>query len=588
MAIIATAGHVDHGKSALVRALTGTDPDRFAEEKRRGMTLDLGFAFRDVINPDARDGGGVVELEFVDVPGHGDLVRTMVAGVWAADVVLLVVDVHEGLRPQSEEHLAIAELLDVPHLVVALTKCDDRSGGGESGDGDIATVVATRTGEIRSRLAATPWTDAPIIATSVHDGRGLEDLVATLERLVAAGTTRPAADLIVTPRLFVDRSFVIAGAGTVVTGTLRDGPLSRGDVLTVVRTGRTVRVREVEHRGSVHESLAAHHRCAVNLADVAAEDVGRGDVLVMLDTWWPATRFAASITWLVDEPPTSGRGSLMLHVGTTAVPVRVMRRRRDASTDEVLGRDTGDAVLRVTEPLALRPGDRVIIRDSGRNATVGGGVIREVDPVTSRAGAWRRAADERRRTMRSVAANVGEWIVAPAVVDAMCTSLEQRLERDGSIELAALDEHERAVVRDMVERRAAQGWTLSHGVVRRGDGLDDAERRVAEEVRSAGVTGPSAASLDRAVARRLVARGDIVECGGIAFHRSVIEGLVPVVRELLAASPTGFTVAHLRERLGITRKHAVPLAEALDATGVTRRNGDVRVAGAAGSGTPAP
>jgi len=585
MAIIATAGHVDHGKSALVRALTGTDPDRLAEEKRRGMTLDLGFAFRDVINPDAQGGAGTVELEFVDVPGHGDLVRTMVAGVWAADVVLLVVDVHEGLRPQSEEHLAIADLLAVPHLVVALTKCDD---GDATQVSDTSRLVELRTAEIRARLAATPWVTAPIIATSVRDGRGIDDLATTLARLAALDSTASSEDLIVTPRLFVDRSFVIAGAGTVVTGTLRDGPLSRGDVLTVVRTGRTVRVRDVEHRGSVHDSLAAQHRCAVNIADVAAEDIGRGDVLVVPDTWWPALRFSASLTWLVDEPPTSGRGSLMLHVGTTAVPVRVTRRRRDASTDEVGGGDAGDVTLRVTEPLALRPGDRVIIRDSGRNATVGGGVIREVDPDAARSGAWPRAADERRRTMRNVTANVGEWIVSPAVVDAMCTSLEQRLERDGSVDLSTLDDLERAVVRDMVERRAAQGWTLSHGIVRRGDGLDDAERRVADAVRSAGVTGPSAASLDRAVARRLVARGDIVECGGIAFHRSVIEGLVPVVRELLAASPTGFTVAHLRERLGITRKHAVPLAEALDATGVTRRNGDVRVAGAAGGSAPEP
>jgi len=587
MAIIATAGHVDHGKSALVRALTGTDPDRFAEEKRRGMTLDLGFAFRDVVVPDARDGDGAVELEFVDVPGHGDLVRTMVAGVWAADVVLLVVDVHEGLRPQSEEHLAIAELLAVPHLVVALTKCDD---GTSSDAGDTAPLVASRTGEIRTRLAATPWVNAPIIATSVRDGRGIDELAATLASLVAtaaAPSDASLSDRIVTPRLFVDRSFVIAGAGTVVTGTLRDGPLSRGDVLTVVRTGRTVRVRDVEHRGSVHDSLAAHHRCAVNLADVSAEDIGRGDVLVAPDTWWPAVRFAASLTWSVDEPPTSGRGSLLLHVGTSAVPVRVTQ-RRGTSNDEAGSSDARDVMLRVNEPLALRPGDRVIIRDSGRNATIGGGVICEVDPDAARSGAWWPASDERRRTMRSVTANVGEWIVDPAVLDALRASLEQRLERDGSIELSALDDHERAVVRDMIEQRAAQGWTLSHGVVRRGGGLDEAERRVAEEVRSAGVTGPSAASLDRAVARRLVARGDIVECGGIAFHRSVIDGLVPVVRELLVAAPSGFTVADLRARLGITRKHAVPLAEALDATGVTRRNGDVRVAGAAIARLPTP
>jgi selenocysteine-specific elongation factor len=573
MAIIATAGHVDHGKSALVRALTGTDPDRFAEEKRRGMTLDLGFAFRDVVIGGATGRDATVELEFVDVPGHGDLVRTMVAGVWAADVVLLVVDVHEGLRPQSEEHLAIAELLAVPHLVVALTKCDDENA---LGGGGTASIVESRTAHIRARLATTPWMNAPVVATSARDGRGIDDLAAILARLVAAESSAPADDRIVTPRLFVDRSFVIAGAGTVVTGTLRDGPLSRGDTLSVVRTGREVRVRDVEHRGSVHDSLTPRHRCAVNLADVAADDIGRGDVLVVPGTWWPTTRFAAALRWLIDEPPTSGRGSLMLHVGTAALPVRVTQRRSVAGDA-----DTENVTLRVTEALALRPGDRVIIRESGRNATVGGGVILEVDPGAARPDVWRRAADERRRTMRHVTANVGEWIVDPVVVDVVRAAIEQRLERDGSIELGALDDHERAVVRDMVERRAAQGWTLSHGVVRRGDDLDDAERRVADVVRSAGVTGPAAASLDRAVARRLVARGEIVECGGIAFHRSVIDGLVPVVRALLAASPTGFTVAHLRERLGITRKHAVPLAEALDAAGVTRRNGDLRVAGAA-------
>ena len=420
MAIIATAGHVDHGKSALVHALTGTDPDRFAEEKRRGMTLDLGFAFRDIVIADAQGRDVTVELEFVDVPGHGDLVRTMVAGVWAADVVLLVVDVHEGMRPQSEEHLAIAQLLAVPHLVVALTKCD---GDNASAGGDTVAIVDSRTAEIRARLATTPWMHAPIVATSVRDGRGIDDLAALLARLVADNATSASTDLVVTPRLFVDRSFVIAGAGTVVTGTLRDGPLSRGDTLTVVRTGHEVRVRDVEHRGSVHDSLTPRHRCAVNLADVAADDIGRGDVLVVPGTWWPATRFVASLTWLIDEPPTSGRGSLMLHVGTAAVPVRVTRRRNVAADefagDNVAGDGDTMVTLRVAEALTLRPGDRVIVRDSGRNATVGGGVIREVDPDAARAGGWLRAAEERRRTMRIVDANVGEWMVDPAVVDAM-------------------------------------------------------------------------------------------------------------------------------------------------------------------------
>lgn len=553
MAIIATAGHVDHGKSALVRALTGADPDRFAEEKRRGMTLDLGFVFRDV--------PGSSTLEFVDVPGHGDLVRTMIAGVWAADVVMLVIDVREGLRPQTEEHLAIAGLLRVPRLVVVLTKCDDEG---------IDTVLAEREAEVRTRLSATAWPNAPIVATSVREARGLNELVDVLRTAVEGVVTHCAGDAVATPRLFVDRSFVIDGAGTVVTGTLRDGSLTRGDSLTVVRTGRAVRVRDIEHRGTAHGTLDAHHRCAINLVDVSADDIGRGDELVAPDTWWPATRFAALLTWLIDEPPAPGRGSLMLHVGTAALPVRVTRNRNVA----------GSVVMRIAEPLALRPGDRVIIRDSGRNVTVAGGVISEVDPrVAAPPDAWKRVDEERRRTMRNVAANVGEWIVEPAALGAVQRTLSERLEREGTIDVGSLDDRERAVVRDMVEQNSAEGWTLTHGVVRKGDDLTDAERRVAEVVRNAGVTGPAAASLDRAVARRLVARGDIVESGGIAFHRSVIDGLIPVVRELLTAAPSGFTVAHLRERLGITRKHAVPLAEALDAVGVTRRNGDARIAG---------
>jgi selenocysteine-specific elongation factor len=574
MAIIATAGHVDHGKSALVRALTGTDPDRFAEEKRRGMTLDLGFAFRDVTDdvPVGRDDD--VALEFVDVPGHGDLVRTMIAGVWAADVILLVVDVHEGMRPQTEEHLAIAGLLAAGQLVVALTKCD------LDVDGDVVTRCAD---EIRARLSASRWPDARIIATSARDGRGIDDLIDALRNAVADVTDTGRTDAVVATRLFVDRSFVIDGAGTVVTGTLRDGPLSRGAVLEIVRTGRRVRVRELEHRGSTRAEIAPQHRCAVNLLDVSSDEIGRGDVLVAPNTWWPATTFIAVMHWLVADPPRSGRGSLLLHVGTTAVAVRMS-----------YGADPQRVTLRVDEPLALKPGDRVVVRDTGRNVTLAGGEIVEVDPspVT-----WRHVDEVRRRTMRSVAANVGEWVAPEGDIERLRAVIGDRLDRDGSIEVASLDDRERLVVEDLVAadddtRNSAHAagrlrgpWTLSHGVLRRGAGFDDAERRMIDIVRNAGVTGPSAASLDRAVARRLVARGEIIECAGIAFHRSVVIALAPVVADLLAESPAGFTVAALRERLKITRKHAVPLAEALDHVGVTRRMGDVRVAGSAESGS---
>lgn len=569
MAIIATAGHVDHGKSALVHALTGTDPDRFAEEKRRGMTLDLGFAFSDVADGAAMGSDAATELEFVDVPGHGDLVRTMIAGVWAADVVMLVVDVHEGVRPQTEEHLTIADVLAADQLVVALTKCDR----------DVTDdAITRRRDELHARLSASRWPDAPIIATSARDGLGIDELVAQLRNAVTRAVETGSSDAVVAARLFVDRSFVIDGAGTVVTGTLRDGPLSRGDVLEVVRTGRAVRVRELEHRGSASARIAPRHRCAVNLLDVSSDDIGRGDVLVAPNTWWPATRFVADMRWLVADPPKSGRGSLSLHVGTTAVAVRLS-----------YGTDVQRVTLRIDEPLALKPGDRIVVRDSGRNVTLGGATIVEVDPSAT---TWRRVDEERRRTMRTVEANIGEWVAPDDDIARIRTAIGTRLDRDGSIELASLDERERLVVEDVVAAyndattagSTGATWTLSHGVLRAGAGFDDAERLMIDVVRNAGVTGPSAASLDRAIARRLVARGEIVECGGVAFHRSVVVALAPVVAGLLVASPGGFTVAALRERLGITRKHAVPLAEALDQVGVTRRVGDVRIAGSAASG----
>lgn len=272
MAIIATAGHVDHGKSSLIAALTGTNPDRLPDEKRRGMTLDLGFAFRAI--------GDSQSLEFVDVPGHEDLVRTMIGGVWSADVLLLVVDVIEGLMPQTLEHLLIAELLGVNKVVVALNKIDL-----------VSSDRLSKEHEVRDGLARMSWASCSFVRTSAATGEGVSDLVRLLEQSVQSRVSSSVSSsdtALPTPRLFVDRVFVRSGVGTIVTGTLTDGPLHAGDDLGVVRDQRKVRVREIQHQGKSVSALEPGHRCAINLTSADALDLRRGDEIVILQDWWPA------------------------------------------------------------------------------------------------------------------------------------------------------------------------------------------------------------------------------------------------------------------------------------------------------------
>ncbi|HSL58876.1 MAG TPA: GTP-binding protein, partial [Acidimicrobiales bacterium] len=351
MRVVATAGHVDHGKSTLVRALTGVDPDRLAEEQARGLTIDLGFA-----GVELASGAGI---SFVDVPGHVRFIANMLAGVGAVDACLFVVAATEGWKPQSEEHLRILELLGVGHGLVALTKVglvdDDHL--------ELARL------ELADHVAGTFLAGAEVVAVDAPTGRGLDDLRAALDRLVAI--TPEAADR-GWPRLWVDRSFAAKGSGTVVTGTLVGGALAVDDEVEVgVGTApRSARIRALQSLHRAHPRLGPGHRVAVNLAGVGHDEVRRGDPLVRPSRWHRTAVVDASLQVLATlDHPVSRRGAYTAHLGSGAWPVRM----------RVLGPrpiEPGEsAPVRIHLPVALPllPGDRFVLRESGRSETVGGG-----------------------------------------------------------------------------------------------------------------------------------------------------------------------------------------------------------------------
>jgi selenocysteine-specific elongation factor len=547
MAIIATAGHVDHGKSSLIAALSGTNPDRLPDEKRRGMTLDLGFAFRAISDSQS--------LEFVDVPGHEDLVRTMIGGVWSADVLLLVVDVIEGLMPQTVEHLLIAELLGVNKVVVALNKIDL-----------VSSDRLSKEHEVRDELARMSWASCSFVRTSAATGEGVSELVRLLEQSVQPQVLVSDGSL-PRPRLFIDRVFVRSGVGTIVTGTLTDGPLHAGDDLCVVRDQRKLRVREIQHQGKSVSTLEPGHRCAINLTSADVLDLRRGDELVVLQDWWPATAFTADITVASEsQGPIQFRGSNLLCIGTNSMSCRVL----PDGMAKIAPGTTARSVIEIEEPLVLKPGDRFVLRDTGRNATVAGGVILVIDPPEPK---WCTKHEYARRFGRNPLLTIGEMYISAFEEQRIRERLEKLLDAQGSIGLALLTQIDRVVLSTM------QNITIERDEARRKGRENSNELELLLRVRAAGVTGVVSASLDRDIARRLVNRGDFVECGGLTFEREFLYGLGSIISELLTAHSGGFSVSQLRERLGTTRKFAVPLAEALDHVGVSRRVGDVRVAG---------
>ena len=363
--IIGTAGHIDHGKSSLVKAITGTDPDRLKEEKARGITIDLGFATWK--QPDGSTIG------FVDVPGHERFVHTMLAGAHGIDRVLLVVAADDGVMPQTREHLAIVSLLGLDDAVVALTKSDLAD----------AARLAAATAEIASLLAPTPFRGAPILPVSSVTGAGMAALQAALAAPIAIA--RPTDRRF---RLAVDRSFSIAGAGTVVTGTILSGQVAVGDRVVVSPSGLEARVRGLQRHNRPAERAAAGDRCALNLAgpDISKDAIARGEMVLDPALHAPAQRIDASVTVLAAEK--KGLSTWMpvrVHIGAAEIMGRVVPLGETLAP----GR-RGFVQLVLDHPVAAAVGDRVVLRDTTASRTIGGGVILDL-----RAPERRRRAPER-------------------------------------------------------------------------------------------------------------------------------------------------------------------------------------------------
>jgi selenocysteine-specific elongation factor len=567
MRVVATAGHVDHGKSSLVHTLTGTDPDRLEEERRRGLTIDLGFAHTTLPS-----GAGI---SFVDVPGHVRFIRNMLAGVGAVDACLFVVAATEGWKPQSEEHLRILELVGVGHGIVALTKVD-------LVDTDLLELAMA---DLADHVEGSFLAGATVVPVSTVSGHGVTELRTALDELVA---TTPAAADYGRPRLWVDRVFAAKGSGTVVTGTLTGGSLAVGRQVEVGGRRLAARIRALQTLGREVDEIGPGNRVAVNLAGVDHHDVARGDAVVEPGRWHLATVVDAELQVLASlGHPVSRRGAFTAHLGSGEVPVRL----RVLGAEAVRPGERSPVRLHLEPPgLPLLPGDRFVLRESGRSETVGGGEVLDVEPVlrasrarpdrsVDRVIAERGWVDiERLEMLTGVrrTPDLGRWAVDPGALAELTSSLLERIAEAGElgVDTSQLDDRERAALDLMEDVEVVAGRARPAG---RPDPLADHPFLTALE--AGGTSPPAADNIDRATLRELVRRGWVVERDGVHFHPRTVERAAQVAAELLAAHRDGFTLAQLRDALGTTRKHALPLAAELDARGVTRRRGDLRIAG---------
>ena len=577
---MATAGHVDHGKSTLVRALTGVDPDRFAEEQERGLTIDLGFAAMTL--PSGRS------LSFVDVPGHVRFLKNMLAGVGAVRTCLFVVAATEGWKPQSEEHLRILDLLGIDRGVVALTKVG-------LVDDDRRTLARLEVGE---RLATSPLAAAEVIEVDAIDGTGLGALRLALDRLTLdhpgparAGTTGPDEVDDGRARLWIDRSFAIRGAGTVVTGTLAGGPLAVDDELVIVPRNTRARIRSLQTHGAARVIAEPGDRVAVNLSGISHEEVGRGDALVVPGAWHQTRTVDASLEVLAGlDHAVSRRGAHVAYLGSGEHAVRL----------RILGDESlppgGRGLVRMHLPvtLPLQPGDRYVLRDSGRQETIGGGEILDVDPVVPAARArpdrsvdrvvaergWIEVDELTRRTGTRRPATVGRWVVDPEVLQADRARVRALVVGAGSLglDVAALEERQRAVLDGVDDIWVEQGRaTIGPPTAPR------ARHPFVVALEASPFTPPPPTGVDRAELAALVRQGLIVEADGIYFAAATMDRAADLIAVLLAQPAAqeagGVTVGQIREAFASSRKYTIPLLGLLDASGRTRRRGDLRIAG---------
>ena len=570
MRIIATAGHVDHGKSSLVQALTGTDPDRWEEEKRRGLTIDLGFAFTQIAEQ---------QIGFIDVPGHVRFLRNMLAGIGGIDACMFVVAANEGWKPQTEEHLRILDALGITRGVVVLTKIDLVD----------ADALAQTLDSVRHHVRSTFLASAPIAQVSVHNSATLDTLRSTLGDLIAS--LPPVVDTH-RPRIWVDRSFAAKGSGTVITGTLTGSSLSVGDELMQQPSNSAVKVRGIQSNGISLDKLEAGNRCALNITGVDHQSINRGDVLVVGGQWLGTNKFDASLKVLESiEHAVSKRGSYMMYVGSREIKVVL----HTIGSTSIQSGETGFIRVALPDMIPLTPGDRFILRESGRDETIGGGEVLDIQPILRSS-----KAKPNKEILRLVAER--GWVqlqqlhlLAGRNVD--ISEVEQALDgwvttttnltevsnevmalitaaKDLGVDVATLTTHQRLVLPTLTN------VTVRDGRARSADANDVASHPMVKQFADAGCMPPDVASLDKSIVRQLVQRGVLVHCDELYFHSSALDKAIASVRDLLITNPQGFTVAQFREHLGVSRKYALPLINHLDTTGFTRRRDDLRIGGA--------
>lgn len=623
--IVATAGHVDHGKSTLLHALTGMRPERLAEERRRGMTIDLGFVWTALDDPASP--GTPLRVAFVDVPGHERFVGTMLAGTGAGPGVILVVSADGGWSAQSSEHRDILDLLGCRAVALVITKAD-------LVDEERLALVRD---DVVHRTAGTSLAGAPLVVTDAVSGRGMAELRSTLvERLRAL----PGPADLGRPRLWVDRSFAPAGAGTVVTGTLVDGFLAPGDRGRLLPDGTPLRIRTLQMLGEEVDLAPPGSRVAAGVAGLSHREVARGRTIVLSDAWRVTTELDVELR-LLDGRELGRRGAWRLHAGTAGVGCRV---RLAYGPLEPGG--TGAVRLVLDEPLALAVGDRVVLRELGRRATVGGGRVLDPAPTPLPRGRAARVERAERLARLAAAATVDDVMTglvalsggmrafdevvlsagrATAVTsgtsgtsapsgERSTDDLPPGLRRVGEqVAERRLEERLRAAVRGvgpglhergpltrlLVEagapRAVASTWLeelVADGTLarsRHGFSLPehaDAERsasasrqeRVVAVLAAGGIEPPpfeqvaGELGLTHLERSSLLAGPDVVRAGPIVFARAPFDEATQRLREL-EAEHGPFTASMARERLATTRKYAIPLLEALRAQGLTAFDG---------------
>jgi selenocysteine-specific elongation factor len=611
--ILGTAGHIDHGKTALVKALTGVDTDRLPEEKRRGITIELGFA------PLALDGPAFSgTLGVVDVPGHEAFVRTMLAGATGVDLALLVVAADEGVMPQTREHLQILTLLGVRGGAVALTKSD-------LVDDEWMRLVEE---DVRDLLRGSGLDAVAIVPCSATTGNGLDALRIALADAAGAIPARDAADL---ARLPIDRAFSVKGTGTVVTGTLWSGTLERDAIVRLFPPGRTARVRALESHGRPVDRALPGSRVAVALAGVDREEVAHGAVLVAEgDPWRPSAVLRADVALLDGAAPLGVRTRVRFHLGTADVGARVVA---------VGGRVEAGAIVPVRialdEPVVARAGDRFVLRAASPPVTIGGGVVSDPNPPARRAKPWHEAnarAPKRlgwvvaecagdgfalrdlpvrigvtpRESALVVAQVIGVTLIGDRLYpDALGATLRARfaamvqsshtahpLEPGLSLQharsaLKVSDELFDAVLAELVAGREliVQGSVVARAGWKPAFGGANAERldRLAEALEAAGPEPPSVSELTQRFGPETPALLRVLERSGravpvVADRYYSVGAVNALIAKLRTGTADGAprTASQLKEVLGLTRKYLIPFLEYCDRADISVRAGDTR------------